>query len=502
MLLGLIVAAAVAVPPALTPPPLASDAQPKEVRPQQPTGALLRRAMVDGRINTIALRGIDTVWEVHADGSPRSCRRIHHFASAEQFHFETCSAINTGFVPAAAAHLDVPPGEILTVRLENEWLVEPSANWRTKEYAGEVLVRAEAIYQLNEDQSVLSCTPGPAAAEFRWRLEPCFRTSFKDQVPPHARSVRFAVRWVVARGSDTERPSTFPMLIRAKSPQVTPAPSRIVPPPPSAPKRKRGWVAAKAKASLASYLTSDDYPAEAIRQEQQGTTAFRLSIDRGGTVTACQITQSSSSSILDEATCRLLQQRARFDPARDRRGRVVEDQVHGRIIWKLPEPDKEYRVMVPERQTITFRILRDDSLADCRGEMVDGGKVVLRREGADCPAVAPPAATMSAIRGQSAVAEPLVRSDRLLLRRASDLWPQFKEPGQKLLSRVDARLTVEADGRVSRCTVLEMTSLIGQAVSPCDATGLLKIDPKNLSLPGELRVTTAILLESEPTAAK
>jgi protein TonB len=334
-------------------------------------------------------------------------------------------------------------------------------------------------------------------------LEPCFRTSFKGQVPPDARSVRFEVRWVVSRGSDTERPTAFPSLVRAKAVPGTPKSAAAAPPPaPPAPKRKRGVVAAKAQANLASYFTDDDYPAEAIRQEQQGTAAFQLSIDRAGKVTACEITRTSGSTILDQTTCRIMLERPRFEPARDRRGRAIEDKATGRIMWKLPEPENEFRMKMPERQTITYRILRDGSLADCKGESVDGGKVVLSSNEADCPSRAPPAAIMTAIRSQSEVAEPRVRSEMRLLRQASEPWPQFKEPGQKVLSRVDARLTVEADGRVSGCTVLEMTSLIGPAPSPCNATGLLALIPRDLSLPGEVRVVTAVLLEGEPAPAK
>lgn len=62
----------------------------------------------------------------------------------------------------------------------------------------------------------------------------------------------------------------------------------------------------------------------------------------GWRVTACTITESSGSSVLDAATCRLLTARAGFTPARDARGRTVEDTVEAAVRWLIPaEPAPE-----------------------------------------------------------------------------------------------------------------------------------------------------------------
>jgi protein TonB len=94
---------------------------------------------------------------------------------------------------------------------------------------------------------------------------------------------------------------------------------------------------AKARANLASYITDDDYPQDAIRNEQQGTTGFRLDIGPDGRVTNCTVTSSSGSSSLDNTTCRLLRSRARFTPATDSSGSKTSDTQSGRIRWQLPE---------------------------------------------------------------------------------------------------------------------------------------------------------------------
>ena len=89
--------------------------------------------------------------------------------------------------------------------------------------------------------------------------------------------------------------------------------------------------------NLASLFSNGDYPAEAIRNRQQGTVSFRLTAGENGRVTGCVITGSSGSSLLDSTTCGILVSRARFKPATDASGKPVPDTFTGRIVWRLPE---------------------------------------------------------------------------------------------------------------------------------------------------------------------
>jgi len=120
---------------------------------------------------------------------------------------------------------------------------------------------------------------------------------------------------------------------------VAPPPviTRTAPPAPPAPPAPRVSQAAKAKANLTSLFSTDDYPQSAIRNEEQGTTAVRLSIGTDGRVSDCSITQSSGSSALDNATCNILRRRARFTPAKDQAGNPISDSYSQRIRWELPE---------------------------------------------------------------------------------------------------------------------------------------------------------------------
>jgi len=115
---------------------------------------------------------------------------------------------------------------------------------------------------------------------------------------------------------------------------VVPEPTITPPPPPPPPPAKSQ--SARAKANLGSYVSDADYPSDAIRREEQGTTRFRLAVGPDGRVTDCTVTGSSGSAALDLATCRLMKSRARFAPARDSGGNAVADSVTNAINWRLP----------------------------------------------------------------------------------------------------------------------------------------------------------------------
>lgn len=119
-------------------------------------------------------------------------------------------------------------------------------------------------------------------------------------------------------------------------PVAPPAPvfTTVAPPPPPPPSVA---VRAAAKGRPGEWVTTDDYPARALREERQGTTGFRLTIGPDGSVTSCTVTSSSGSSDLDETACRLLPRRARFKPATGTDGQPMADTYSSRIVWRIPE---------------------------------------------------------------------------------------------------------------------------------------------------------------------
>lgn len=126
-----------------------------------------------------------------------------------------------------------------------------------------------------------------------------------------------------------------PPVITPTAPVAPPAPPAPPPPPPPPPAPVKVQPA-KARANLVSLFSDDDYPPDAQRNEQQGTTGFRLDVGPDGRVSNCTVTSSSGSSSLDAATCRILKARARFTPATDSSGNKTSDSQSGRIRWVLP----------------------------------------------------------------------------------------------------------------------------------------------------------------------
>jgi periplasmic protein TonB len=128
-----------------------------------------------------------------------------------------------------------------------------------------------------------------------------------------------------------------PQIVTVTTPP--PAPPPIVLAPPAAPPAPPKVLASRAtpRGNPGSWATSNDYPSRALREEREGTTGFRVSIGTDGRVTDCQVTSSSGSPDLDEATCANVTRRARFKPAVDANGQPTTDSYSNRVRWVIPE---------------------------------------------------------------------------------------------------------------------------------------------------------------------
>lgn len=118
------------------------------------------------------------------------------------------------------------------------------------------------------------------------------------------------------------------------TPPAPPAPPAPPPPPPAPPRVAKPLTP---RGAPGSWVTNDDYPAAALRAEQQGLVRFRLSVDATGRVTDCTITGSSGSSLLDNTACSLLKRRARFNPAEDSNGNKIPAPYAGNFRWQIPK---------------------------------------------------------------------------------------------------------------------------------------------------------------------
>ncbi len=139
-----------------------------------------------------------------------------------------------------------------------------------------------------------------------------------------------------------------PISFNAPAPQVQtvnvappvalpPAPVALPPAPVAPPPPRFTPKGAAPKGNPGSWATSNDYPSRALREEREGTTGFRVSVGTDGKVTDCQITRSSGSPDLDEATCANVRRRARFTPATDGEGNPTTGSYANSVRWVIPK---------------------------------------------------------------------------------------------------------------------------------------------------------------------
>lgn len=106
------------------------------------------------------------------------------------------------------------------------------------------------------------------------------------------------------------------------------------PPPPPAPKLAKG---AQPRGNPGSWVTTEDYPSRALREEREGVTGIAFDINVEGRVENCRVTSSSGSPELDDATCKNFVRRARYRPAQDDAGNPLRSSGNQRVRWQMPK---------------------------------------------------------------------------------------------------------------------------------------------------------------------
>ena len=82
-------------------------------------------------------------------------------------------------------------------------------------------------------------------------------------------------------------------------------------------------------------IRNGDYPRSAVVEGAGGNVVTRLTVGPDGRVSRCIVTRSSGHGTLDETTCRLIQQRFRFEPARNLEGQPIASSFGWQQSWWL-----------------------------------------------------------------------------------------------------------------------------------------------------------------------
>ena len=216
--------------------------------------------------------------------------------------------------------------------------------------------------------------------------------------------------------------------------------------------------------TLEGLIRDDDYPAEALDRNEQGDVEMMLLIDGTGSVANCTIKKSSGSAALDRRTCEILQQRAKFKPALDRRGRPITESFTGKVSWRIGEywlPSQSWA------HRMVLDIGPDQRPISCRFEF----------EGAMKPVGAVPACSVE----QEGVAHLTLnapasggRVTRLIMERRFEIgmgapWPIPE--GYSILRRFVFGLRIDAAGKLQSCTPITQQGE-DAPMDPCSAVDL------------------------------
>jgi protein TonB len=93
-----------------------------------------------------------------------------------------------------------------------------------------------------------------------------------------------------------------------------------------------GGLAVRARL-IAGRILDSDYPRAASRARIGGTVIVRFTVGLDGRPGGCAVMRSSGNADLDSATCRLIERRFVYRPARDPEGRPVADTMGWKQSW-------------------------------------------------------------------------------------------------------------------------------------------------------------------------
>lgn len=221
-------------------------------------------------------------------------------------------------------------------------------------------------------------------------------------------------------------------------------------------------------------FTPDSYPAEALRNEEQGISRASISLDAAGRLTDCRIALSSGSASLDRQTCAALKARGKFAAARDAKARRFASNVMVSVKWALPEAP-----MTPFTDSGLRTIFRFDAkgkAGPCRIELLFNSIAPI------IPCVVKDGREERMIKyelaGQPPISRDMVFEEGLRIGGPDGALPIGKQSGETLLRKLTVALTIDPVGAVSNCAPISIEAQEDQRASPwCEMLAEMKFDP-------------------------
>jgi Gram-negative bacterial TonB protein C-terminal len=90
------------------------------------------------------------------------------------------------------------------------------------------------------------------------------------------------------------------------------------------------------KQSPGRWVVSSDYPLDMLQSGQPAIVEFRLSVGPDGVPTGCHIQSTTRPKAFDDAVCKSVMRRARFDPALDAEGKPLASYYRNTVRFQIP----------------------------------------------------------------------------------------------------------------------------------------------------------------------
>lgn len=225
--------------------------------------------------------------------------------------------------------------------------------------------------------------------------------------------------------------------------------------------------------SLTSIFSADDYPADALDLNQQGSVGVLVRVDPKGAVSDCIVTASSGSPGLDAQTCRIVWLRAKFTPARDPSGKAIPSLYQQSIVWRIAAGDSEDDSGSSDPFMVRWIVSGwDNDLPSCRSEL--GGTAEGEYAGpAPCPAY------IAGIPGS--LGDVVNPYDQIAVQQNYSVGQApavALAPAERLIGRELARLDIDEAGRVLSCKVVDVAGNMPPQLSRACLIGMKHYLPK------------------------
>lgn len=133
-------------------------------------------------------------------------------------------------------------------------------------------------------------------------------------------------------------PNPSPVVVMQQVPVAPPVIHEMAPVAPPPPPKPSIAKRAAPRGNPGSWVTPEDYPSRALREEKEGVTSIEFDVTADGRVENCRVTASSGTPELDDATCRNFTRRARYAPAQDAAGnKIPQPGMNQRVRWQIPK---------------------------------------------------------------------------------------------------------------------------------------------------------------------